>query len=75
MSIESQDAALIREEVTSALLDATEQGLFLMFSQVRQLEDGRLVADVYDERGEVQATYELDIFIGARTDEDSSAED
>lgn len=69
MSIESTDAALIHDEVKSALLGATEQGLFLMFTQARELEDGRLVMDVYDEAGKVQATYELDIFVGRRIDE------
>lgn len=62
------DAAVIRGEVTSVLLDATEQGFYLMFTQVRMLADGRLVAEVYDEDGRIRGTYELDIIVGARID-------
>lgn len=64
MSVESQDRAVISAEVKDALLGATESGLFLAMVQVRETEDGTLVADVYGENGEVEGTYELDILVG-----------
>lgn len=66
MSLESKDATLIVDEVTDALISATYDGLYLGFAQVREAEDGVLVADVYSDDGQRDATYELDITVGRR---------
>lgn len=70
MSLESQDRAVVSQEITDALLGSTETGLFLAMAQVRQLDDGTLVADLYADDGKVVATYALDIVVGARIDEE-----
>lgn len=68
MSVESQDRAVIAQEVTDALIGATDTGLFLAMAQVRQVEDGTLVADVYSEDGNVEGTYTLEVIVGHRID-------
>lgn len=70
MSVESQDRAVISGEVTDALLGATENGIFLAMAQVRQLDDGTLVADLYSDDGKVEATYGLEVIVGRRTDQE-----
>ena len=69
MSVESQDRALVGQEVKDALLGATETGVFLAMAQVRELDDGALVADVYSEDGKVIATYALEVVVGARIEQ------
>ena len=68
MSFETKDRDLIDTEVTDALIGATDDGLYLGFVQVRHDDEHRLVADVYDDEGNVTATYLLNVVVGERLD-------
>ncbi|SDH43268.1 hypothetical protein [Microbacterium sp. 77mftsu3.1] len=59
-------ASLIQDEIANALIGATDDGAYLGYAQVREAENGQLVADVYTDEGDIIATYPLAIVVGDR---------